>query len=614
MGTPSDGSLEPTLTPSQASDPGSGDTLVATAGDDPPRARASRLSLPGYDVGDRLGEGGMGEVLVARDARIGRTIAIKRMRGTGHAADAVERFLREAKIQARLDHPAIVPVHELGEDAEGRPYFTMKRLAGKTLQEVLAAGGQPRQRHLRVFGDVCKAVAFAHARGVVHRDLKPSNIMIGAYGEVYVLDWGVARVLGERADGAGAPGDISTLEGHTQAGALLGTPGYMAPEQVRGEEVGTPADVYALGCVLFELLAGEPLHPRGHAAIATTLAGTEEGPAQRRRDGTVPPELDEVCRAALASDPAARPGADELAARIERYLDGDRDLERRRALAAAELAAAREAARDPARRPEAIRAAGRALVLDPSSSDATALVIEMLIEPPADVPPVVERELADHDAALASRASLNAAGAMLGYLAFIPLMLWMGVKSWSLFALLYGSVGALMAHALYQARTRRVTPMVPLAVNVAQMVVLSRFSSPLVIAPALVCTYVATLTTQSGAWKRPLSVIVLGLLAVCAPFALEAAGVLQRTWWLDHGRLVIHPTAVALGGSATIAMLVLANAGLVVVNAVFSRAMAASRDHAHRQLELQAWQLRQLLPVETPRAELAAIQGCAPAR
>jgi serine/threonine-protein kinase len=157
------------------------------------------LPAAGYKLGHTIGRGGMGEVLAAHDTRIGRDVAIKRMRNHTPNKEAVSRFLREARIQARLDHPAIVPVHELGVDDNNRPFFTMKRCAGKTLARMIA-DGDSFHRLLRAFVDVCLAIDFAHARGVVHRDLKPANIICGDYGEVYVLDWGVARVLADGPD------------------------------------------------------------------------------------------------------------------------------------------------------------------------------------------------------------------------------------------------------------------------------------------------------------------------------------------------------------------------------------------------------------------------------
>jgi len=190
-----------------------------------PAAGDRPVAFLGYELCDLLGRGGMGEVLLAHDVRIGREVAIKRMRNAEPDPEAEARFLREAKIQARLQHPAIVPVHELGRDAEGRPYFTMKRLAGVTLHELL---GGPLQRLLRALAEVCLAIEFAHEHGVIHRDIKPTNIMLGDFGEVYVLDWGIARVLDDGSASVSVR-DIAAYEGETQVGAVMGTPGYMAP-------------------------------------------------------------------------------------------------------------------------------------------------------------------------------------------------------------------------------------------------------------------------------------------------------------------------------------------------------------------------------------------------
>ena len=288
------------------------------------------LTLPdaGYELGAMIGSGGMGEVLVAHDKRIGREVAVKRMRG--RSSEAVARFLREARIQARLDHPAIVPVHELGIDAEGRPFFTMKRLAGITLLERLRAKG-PLNPLLRAFVEVCRAVEFAHAKSVVHRDLKPSNIMLGDYGEVYILDWGVARVVGEDQPDVTTAQDLEAVDDSTRSGALLGTPGYMAPEQIRNHASQPAVDIYALGSILFEILTRESLHGTGQTAIARTRRPhrTHRRAGARRR----PPRLDALCeRCSRGSEARAdrAPGSRESQA----YVDGDRDLELRKLLAA----------------------------------------------------------------------------------------------------------------------------------------------------------------------------------------------------------------------------------------------------------------------------------------
>src|SRR5687767_11130253 len=196
-----------------------------------------------YELDSMLGKGGMGEVWAARDKQLEREVAIKRMRTTKPTKDELKRFLREAKIQARLDHPAIVPVYELGTDAEGFPFFTMKKLVGTTLADVLSTGEATQQKLLRALVDVCLAIDLAHAKRIVHRDLKPSNIMLGDYGEVYVLDWGVARLLDEEAESPSSDSSEPTSEHGTKTGQLLGTPGYMAPEQVRAQSVGPAADV-----------------------------------------------------------------------------------------------------------------------------------------------------------------------------------------------------------------------------------------------------------------------------------------------------------------------------------------------------------------------------------
>src|SRR5262245_11065925 len=253
-----------------------------------PDAEDTRISSV-YAFGEVIGRGGMGEVVLAHDRRIGRDVAIKRLHSEAEPTEEdIARFLREARIQARLDHPAIVPVYELARDEKDRPYFTMKRLSGVTLSDMLSSPAPTRQRLLRAFAEVCRAIDFAPTRGTVHRDLKPGNIVLGEFGEVYVLDWGVARVLDDLEDEV-IPSDTATLEGTAPEGQVLGTPGYMAPEQLTEPEVGKPADIYSLGAILFEILAGEPVHPRKDA-IARTLAGGDQSPSRRRPDRQIAPE------------------------------------------------------------------------------------------------------------------------------------------------------------------------------------------------------------------------------------------------------------------------------------------------------------------------------------
>ena len=230
------------------------------------------LSATKYEVLDVLGVGGMATVYLGRDRELAREVAIKVVGSPEASPDLAERLRQEARILARLEHPGLVPVHDLGTLPDGRLFYAMKLVRGRRLDEHVREMPS-RAARLRVFERICDAVAFAHAHGVIHRDLKPQNVMVGPFGEVLVLDWGVAKVLADPEAAAAPPiepparpavdVDAATL---TAAGTVLGTPGYMAPEQARGESaVGVAADVYALGALLSFLAGDDP--PRALAAM-----------------------------------------------------------------------------------------------------------------------------------------------------------------------------------------------------------------------------------------------------------------------------------------------------------------------------------------------------------
>jgi serine/threonine protein kinase len=204
-----------------------------------------------YEVTGRLGRGGMGVVYLAWDRALAREVAVKVTDGVVHDSDAAERLRAEAQILGRLEHPGIVPVHDLGALADGRIFYVMTRVRGARLDEALTADTSTAER-LEIFHRICDAVSFAHAQGIVHRDLTPANVMLGPFGEVLVMDWGVAKVLDGRKDDA-----------------IVGTPGFMAPEQSAGnaDAVDARADVFALGAILQAMLPAAP--PKPLAAIAT---------------------------------------------------------------------------------------------------------------------------------------------------------------------------------------------------------------------------------------------------------------------------------------------------------------------------------------------------------
>jgi tetratricopeptide (TPR) repeat protein len=307
---------------------GSG-TQVGSQDAPPPQVAASLLSrptIPGYEVHDEIARGGMGAVLAARELVLDREVAIKVLLPGADATDAARRFVTESKITARLPHPGIPPVHTLGELPDGSPFLAMKLIRGRTLAALLAERPDPSAelpRFVRIFDQVCQAVAFAHAQRIIHRDLKPGNVMVGAFGEVQVMDWGLAKDLasgrvqssrvGEAVDEDGRvqPGRSPGLDSPdlTADGAVMGTPAYMAPEQARGESVDERADVFALGAILCAILTGEPPYGTGEPAVVLLrAAGAMLDPCRELLDGCeADVELVGLAKRCLAPIQADRP-------------------------------------------------------------------------------------------------------------------------------------------------------------------------------------------------------------------------------------------------------------------------------------------------------------------
>ena len=281
-----------------------------------------------YQLVGELARGGMGAIFQGRDLFLGRDLAVKVMREEhGDRPEMVRRFVEEAQIGGQLQHPGIVPVHELGRLADGRMFIAMKLVRGRTLAALLAARRSPddeRTRFLAVFEQVCQTMAYAHSKCVIHRDLKPSNIMVGSFGEVQVMDWGLAKVL----DQGGAADDGRALCGGDDAsavrtwrdgsdgmdsrpGSVLGTPAYMAPEQARGamDTLDERADVFALGSILCEILTGLPAFVgEGASELYCKAEGADLADAFRRLDACgADAELVELARACLAAAPKHRP-------------------------------------------------------------------------------------------------------------------------------------------------------------------------------------------------------------------------------------------------------------------------------------------------------------------
>jgi len=297
-----------------------------------------------YSIVRELGAGGMGKVYLAYDHDLKRHVALKLVRGEGHRF--AQRFVEEARVMAQLDHPNIVPVFEVGLTG-GRPYYTMRVVRGQTLGGVLAqlaagdAGAQRRYslvRRMQIYVEICQAVSYAHAKGVLHRDLKPANVMLGRHGVVQVMDWGLSKVF--RAGGV----ETTLATALTETGAVVGTPSYMAPEQMQGREVDERADIYALGVILYQLLTQtRPFEGEQAEVMERVLGVGAVPPRQRAPDRDVPLELEGVCLRALEGSRERRPAsADELIGEVQTWLEAESDKEKRRELATAKAEEGRQ--------------------------------------------------------------------------------------------------------------------------------------------------------------------------------------------------------------------------------------------------------------------------------
>jgi len=573
-----------------------------------------------YRVGDRLGLGGMGEVRRCHDARVGRDVAMKTVRADAAGVAFVrERFLREARVQGQLEHPCIVPVYDIGLGDDGEAYFTMKRVRGVTLEHVVdglrardaaLTARWSRRRLLAAFATVCGAVHYAHTRGVVHRDLKPGNIMLGDFGEVYVLDWGVARVLDAPDDVQAEPVDAPVPEaGRTAAGAVVGTAGYMPLEQIAGDPgLDGRADVYALGAILFEVLALEPLHAGGsvQALLASTITGADARASVRAPDRDVPPELDAICARATAKERAGRfASAGELLDAVERYLDGDRDLERRRAMASAlatdaDADAAKALGGDDAARAAAMRGVGQALALDAGNVSALRTFVRLLVEPPREVPPEVEARMHEDSVARRLQFYRGGAAACAVWLALSGLALWVGVRDAAAYGLMVASVAGAGAACALVARTGRyyLEARLPvLALFVAAVAASGRIFGPFVLVPALavVVTTVFSLTPDPG-WRRLF--LGAGSAGVVAPVLVELSGLAAPSYVLRDGVIELHARMTALPPLPIFVSLVLVHLGVLAVTAELASRTRDAFDAAARRVYVQAWQLRQIVPRE----------------
>jgi serine/threonine protein kinase len=331
---------------------------AAASGTDP-IVRPKSPEMPGRDSDSRyrldgeIARGGMGAILKGRDTDLGRELAIKVLLDVHKdRPEVIQRFIEEAQIGGQLQHPGIAPVYELGQFADRRPFFSMKLVKGETLAKLLADRDDPtadRGKFIGIFEQVCQTMAYSHSRGVIHRDLKPANIMVGAFGEVQVMDWGLAKVLpvGGIADekkaqdrqqgqsiiqtlrsklGSDVPGPPGAVGSQTQIGSVMGTPAYMPPEQALGEidHLDERADVFGLGAILCEILTGAPPYVgTDNTAVFRQAARGKLDDCMTRIDACgADVELLALAKHCLELEPSNRPrDAGVLAERVSGYLE-----------------------------------------------------------------------------------------------------------------------------------------------------------------------------------------------------------------------------------------------------------------------------------------------------
>jgi serine/threonine-protein kinase len=572
-----------------------------------------------------LGEGGMGRIHLCHDTRVGRDVAMKvlRQRYAKHP-DTVARFVREARIQGQLEHPSIVPVYDLARTPDGRICFTMKRVHGKTIEQIIDGLNAkdrtfvekyPRRKLLRAFSAACLAIDFSHSRGVLHRDLKPSNIMLGDFGEVYVLDWGLSKVaglpdlLGERP--VALPRDAGT---DTLDGAVLGTPGYMSPEQARGETASMDmrSDVYSLGAILYEMLALQPLHQRGTVSgmMTSTVVGADGRPSFRAPQRSIPSELDAICVKATQLNKEHRfASVRELHDAIERYLDGEQDLKLMREMAqaharAAEVAAEYALAGGPNAKEERVRAlreVGRALALDPSHTEAQRVLLKLLATPPRELPEEERLEVASEEED-SGRFTANMSGFYhLSFVITTGLVLAMGVKSWAAVGL-YAVVSAATAAIGFLSARGYVSQGYRLFANVIggtlSIGFMSTMFGPLFLIPGL-----AAMSTMAASFNTPSRgaralVIGIGVLAVVVPLALELVGLLPPSYEFRDGYMLVLPRMHYFSPGATLLFLCYIGLGHIISISVLMGRLNEARVAAIARAHKQTWQLKQLVSDE----------------
>ncbi len=579
-----------------------------------------------YGAGQTLGEGGMGIVRLDQDRRVGRRVARKFLR-RGDDAQSVKRFLREARIQGQLEHPAIPPVYDIGRAPDGGLYFTMKRLRGITMEQILAglAKGDdalrerfPRRRLLSALLTVCDALAYAHARGVVHRDLKPANVMLGDYGEVWVLDWGIARLTDDADQSSPLLGEKVRPEAPevsngrlTTPGQVVGTVHYISPEQLEDRPLDGRADVFSLGMMLFEVLTLRRYRDNeGWMRLMTQL---QEGDPARPSDVVpgIEPELDAICQRATAPDRSKRYGSvTELHAALDGFLAGERDADSRRAsgtrivknaqkrLEECERAAGGDTRLLASARADAMHEALRALAVDTENADAKRLVGSLVERVTGDPPPAADEEVRRARARLRHEGMRAARLGLLSCVLPLPLMFLAGVRDWAPFIMgIYFLVAgiALTTERVAKGESQPRDGYVMAGLISCLIVLISGYLGPFVVVPT--CGNAAAMLFAMHATRdERIRITAMLAFATIVPFAIDASGLVPAGFEFVGDTIVLHPRLVGIPPLDTVLVLLWVSASFTVVSAYIIGRMRDRMDDAERRLHVSVWHLRQLFP------------------